>query len=107
MFGLSLILALARATLLSASVQAAGTTGKIKLLIIEGVSNHDWRHRLAFVKELLAKDGLFDVDVFITPQAADDRAWQTWRPDLSKFDVLLSGYKNLGGKPHWPEEKET
>ena len=29
----------------------ADTTGKIKLLIVEGVSNHDWHHRLALVKD--------------------------------------------------------
>ena len=107
MFGASLTLALAGAMLFSASVQAAGTTGKIKLLIIEGVSNHDWRHRLALVKEIVAKDDSFEVDVSITPQAADDPAWQAWRPDFSKHDVVLSGYNNLGGKPRWPEENET
>jgi type 1 glutamine amidotransferase len=91
---------IAGAMLLSAS--AAEANGKIKLLIIEGVSNHDWKHRLALVKNILAKDGSFDVDVSITPPAADDPAWQTWRPDFSKYDVVLSGYNNLGGKPHWP-----
>ena len=88
----------------SAGALAAGeTTGKIKLLIIEGVSNHDWRHRLALVKDILAKDGSFDVNVSITPATADDPAWQTWRPDFSHCDVVLSGYNNLGGKPRWPE----
>lgn len=94
---------LAGAIALAAATQAADTTGKIKLLIIEGVSNHDWHHRLALVKEILAKDGSFDVEVSVTPQAADDPAWQTWRPDFSKHTVVLSGYNNLGGKPRWPE----
>lgn len=81
---------LAGAIALAAATQAADTTGKIKLLIIEGVSNHDWHHRLALVKEILAKDGSFDVEVSVTPQAADDPAWQTWRPDFSKHTVVLS-----------------
>lgn len=93
---------LAGAIMFSASIQAADTTGKIKLLIIEGVSNHDWRHRFALVKDILAKDGSFDMDLSVTPQTADDPAWQTWRPDFSKYDVVLSGYNNLGGKPRWP-----
>lgn len=92
----------AGAMLFSVSAPAVENTGKIKLLIIEGVSNHDWLHRLALVKDILAKDGSFDVDVSITPQAGDDPAWQTWRPDFSKYDVVLSGYNNLGGKPPWP-----
>jgi len=88
---------------LTPSPRAAEPAGRIKLLIIEGVSNHDWKHRLALVKDLLAKDGSFDVDVSITPQAADDPAWRTWRPDFSKYNVVLSGYNNLGGKALWPE----
>jgi type 1 glutamine amidotransferase len=94
---------LAAAAMLSVSTQAAVTNGKIKLLIVEGVSNHDWRHRLALVQEILANDGSFEVDVSVTPQTADDPAWQSWRPDFSKYDVVLSGYNNLGGKPRWPE----
>jgi type 1 glutamine amidotransferase len=92
------------ATLLNSfSAVASEPTGKIKLLIIEGVSNHDWKHRLALVTNILNKDGSFDVDVSITPPVADDPAWQSWRPDFSKYDVVLSGYNNLGGKPRWPE----
>ncbi len=87
-----------------ASCGAADTPAKIKLLIIEGVSNHDWQHRLALVREILARDGSFAVEVSITPSRADDPAWATWRPDFSKYDVVLSGYNNLGGKPRWPVE---
>ena len=83
---------------------AADDPRKIRLLIIEGVSNHDWKHRLELVQKILARDGSFDVDVSITPSKADDPAWATWRPDFSKYDVVLSGYNNLGGKPGWPVE---
>lgn len=89
--------------LIPLSSHAATTADKVKLLLIEGVSNHDWQHRLALVKDILAKDGSFDVDVSITPQTADDPAWETWRPEFSKYDVVLSGYNNLGGKARWPE----
>src|SRR5215469_12157318 len=85
---------------------AAPSSPKIKLLIVEGVSNHDWHHRLALVKEILARDGSFDVDVSVSPSAAGDPAWDTWRPDFAKYDVVLSGYNNLGGKPGWPAPVE-
>ncbi len=78
-------------------------SGKIRLLIVEGVSNHDWRHRLGLVRQILARDGAFEVDVTVTPSKAGDPAWENWRPDFSKYDVVLSGYNNLGGKPGWPE----
>ncbi len=87
-------------------VAAAEAPPKIKVLVIEGVSNHDWRHRLELVKDILARDGSFDVDVSVAPSVAGDAAWETWRPDFSKYDVVLSGYNNLGGKPRWPAEVE-
>lgn len=83
---------------------AADYPAKIRLLIVEGVSNHDWRHRLELVRQILAREGSFEVEVSITPSRADDPAWATWRPDFSKYDVVLSGYNNLGGKPGWPLE---
>ena len=77
-------------------------SARIKLLIVEGVSNHDWQHRLALVREILAREGSFDVDVSITPSQANDPAWASWHPDFSKYDVVLSAYNNLGGKAQWP-----
>ncbi|HEU5072240.1 MAG TPA: ThuA domain-containing protein [Verrucomicrobiae bacterium] len=95
---------LAGSLLVFFTTMAAKRPAKIKLLIIEGASNHDWQHRLALVREILAHDGSFAVTVSITPSAPDDPAWATWRPDFSKYDVVLSGYNNLGGKPQWPKE---
>jgi uncharacterized protein len=102
MFHFSRTSLLACAILLLSVAQAAESPGKIKVLIVEGVSNHDWGRRISLVREILARDGSFEVDVTVTPQTADDPAWQTWRPDFSRYDVVLSGYNNLGGKPGWP-----
>lgn len=87
-------------------VHAAEPAPKIKLLIIEGISNHDWRRRLALVREILAREGSFAVDVSTTPTTTGDPAWATWQPDFAKHDAVLSGYNNLGGKPPWPAEVE-
>ena len=92
----------------SAFTHAAEPTGKIKVLVIEGASNHDWKHRLALETNILAKDGSFDVDVSIAPAKTSDPAWQMWRPDFSKYDVVLSGYNNyFGGKAPWPAAVQT
>jgi uncharacterized repeat protein (TIGR03806 family) len=77
---------------------------KIKVLIVEGVTNHAWEKRMSIVRAILAKDGSFDVDFTITPSTADDPAWETWRPRFSEYDVVMSGYNNLGGLPSWPQE---
>jgi len=99
-----LLLLLLGSALFPMATKAAEAPAKIKLLIVEGVSNHDWKHRLALVREILARDGSFEVDVTITPSAADDLAWAAWQPNFSKYDVVLSGYNNLGGKARWPQE---
>lgn len=90
--------------LLTAIQSGAATQEKIRVLIVEGVSNHDWRKRLELVRRILDKDGSFAVEVTVTPSKADDPAWADWRPDFSKHDVVLSAYNNLGGKPGWPAE---
>ncbi len=77
---------------------------KIRVLIVEGVTNHAWEKRLNIVRAILAKDGSFDVDFTITPTAAGDPAWDSWRPKFSDYDVVISGYNNLGGLPAWPQE---
>jgi uncharacterized protein len=98
---------IAALVVLAASVLATYADEKpIKLLVVEGISNHDWRHRLEIVRSILARDGSFDVDVSVTPSTAGDPAWETWRPDFSAYDVVLSAYNNLGGKPRWPAEVE-
>ncbi len=100
MKALHLFLAAAGLTLLAAFANA----DPIKVLMVEGVSNHDWRHRANIVRAILAKDGSFDVDITVSPSTAGDPAWAKWRPDFSKYDVVMSGYNNLGGKPPWPAE---
>jgi type 1 glutamine amidotransferase len=101
------------ATCLPLSALAADAPRKIRLLIIEGISNHNWQRRLVMVRDILARDGSFQVDVSITPpdappgappDASDAEAWARWRPDFARYDVVLSAYNNLGGKPGWPVE---
>jgi hypothetical protein len=60
----------ATAFLMSGAAQA----DPIKVLMIEGVSNHDWKHRADIVPPILARDGAFDVDVdvTVTPSSAGD-----------------------------------
>lgn len=79
----------------------------IKVLLVEGVSNHDWEHRADILRAILDADGSFEVDITVSPSSAGDPDWGTWRPDFSAYDVVISGYNNLGGKPDWPAEVKT
>jgi type 1 glutamine amidotransferase len=116
---------------LASSTAEAGAK-KIRVLIIDGQNNHDWRSTTPFMKKELESCGLFTVGVATTPQkptpppepkgnSADDLAkykadlskyadaYAAFRlnppkfePDFSKYDVVLSNYNG----PPWPKEVE-
>jgi uncharacterized protein len=92
------------------SIVVAGERPKISLLIVDGMNNHDWLRATKILREILEGSGRFRVDVFTSPTAnATKEAWDTWRPDFKKYDVVLSNFN--GGHTakgvHWPKDVET
>ena len=74
---------------------------KIDVLIVDGQNNHDWKATTPALKGLLLKAGRFNVDVATAPgRKASKDEWEKFRPDFSKYDVVLSNYT---GTP-WPKE---
>src|SRR5437773_1446265 len=92
---------------------------KIKVLIVDGQNNHNYKAMTPFMKEQLEKSGLFSVDVSTTPPAAPkapknetpeqaaerekktgelQAQWDKWRPNFKAYQVVLSNYN---GEP-WP-----
>ena len=59
--------------------------GKIRVLILSGRNNHDWRSTTPFLKRILEASGRFDVRVTEEPAGIDAA---TLRP----YDVLVSDY---------------
>ena len=81
----------------------------IPLLIVDGQNNHDWATQTKILKEILEPSGLFRVDVTTTPPAkAPAEAWANWRPDFSRYKVVLSnfngGHTTTGTR--WPRNVE-
>jgi Trehalose utilisation len=74
----------------------------IRVLIIDGCSNHDWKRTTLLVRGILQPTGLFDVIVSTAPAKTDDPAYAGWCPDFSKFDVVIQNYNNLSGGAPWP-----
>lgn len=72
----------------------------IKLLIIDGQNNHDWKATTPVLKKALEKTGRFQVDVATTPPAKSPEAdWETFRPKFADYQVVLSNYNG----ELWPE----
>ncbi len=77
---------------------------KIKVLIIDGQNNHNWRATTPVMKKALEDSGRFTVAVSSNLKK-DDKPGEVpdtvpFPPDLSKYDVVLSNYN---GAP-WPAE---
>ena len=86
------------AGILCPTVRAAD---KVRVLIIDGQNNHNWAAMTPPMKATLEKTGRFTVDVATTPTGkATTGDWGKFRPDFSKYDVVLSNYN---GMP-WPDE---
>jgi type 1 glutamine amidotransferase len=82
----------------------AAEAAKIRVLIVDGCSNHDWRLTTRCIRAILEPTGLFDVAVTTTPPTADSPGWDAWRPRFRDYDVVIQTYNDLGGGAPWPAE---
>ena len=89
------------------SAEEMPTQSKIRALIVDGFSNHDWHKTTDFIQATLAATGIFEVEVTTTPADSDDPAWGRWRPKFSGFGVVILNWNNVRRTElRWPEEVE-
>lgn len=102
------------ATSLAGFLPASASAGdrKIRVLIVDGFSNHDWPQTTAMLRGILEQAGDFAVSVSTAPPRTDTAAWAAWRPRFADFDVVMQTCNDNGGngllegvsvKPQWPE----
>lgn len=93
-----LLLALVCFSLLAVSNVFAAD--KLKLLIIDGQNNHNWKATTPILKDFLTGTSKFDVEVATTPPNKSPAGdWEKFNPDFAKFNVVLSNYNG----ELWPE----
>lgn len=77
---------------------------KIRVILIDGQNNHNWRATTPLMKKELESCGRFTVDVASNLGSKETgkspTATVSFPPDLSKYDVLLSNYNGAA----WPQE---
>jgi len=86
---------------------AAARQSKIKVLIVDGFSNHDWRQTTALLRGILEPSGLFEVAVSTAPPTAASPVWEQWRPKFDDYDVVIQTCNDIGGGPSWPPAVQT
>jgi len=73
----------------------------IKVLILDGQNNHKWKETTPVLEEIYGTNEKFTVEVSTTPgKKAPKEDWESWRPDFSKYDVVVSNYNGQ----MWPGE---
>ena len=71
-------------------------SGKIRVLIVDGFSNHDWRQSTLLLRGILDQAGEFEVNVSTMP-ATGSATWASWRPDFTAYDVVIQTCNDNGG----------
>ncbi len=93
--------------LLAQATELAAQPGQgdkpIRVLIIDGFSNHDWSHTTRLVREILQQTHRFTIDVATCPAKPTAPDFASFRPDLFKYDVVLLNCNDLGNGGAWPE----
>jgi hypothetical protein len=91
---------LAASVLLAAPLPA--DQARVRVLIIDGQNNHNWRATTPLLKRELESCGRFAVDVASNVKAGEKSPTETtaFPPDLARYQVVLSNYN---GAP-WPRE---
>jgi len=83
------------ATPATTDAAAAPAVERIRVLIIDGVNNHDWENTTATTRATLEQTGRFTVDVSTSPhKRASREQWDAWRPAFSDYQVVLSNFND-------------
>jgi hypothetical protein len=92
--------------LLAISLRAMPAQAKrLRVLIVDGVNNHDWAAATHAISEILAATALFSVEVSTSPpRGAPPEAWNTWHPDFFRYDVVINNFNggHLEDGIEWP-----
>ena len=78
---------------------AAADEAKLKVLILDGQNNHNWKSTTPVMKAALESCGRFTVEVATSP-AKDTTGYS---PDFKKFDVVVSNYNGA----RWPKDPDA
>jgi type 1 glutamine amidotransferase len=75
----------------------AAQAAPIKVLLIDGQNNHDWKTTSPELKKILEDAGLFTVDVATSPAKGEDIS--TFKPDFAAYQVVVSNYNGTLWSP--------
>ena len=83
----------------------ASGQSRIRVMLLDGQNNHDWRSTTPVLKKVLDETGLFETTVVTAPEIASPD-FGHFKPDFSRYRVVVMNYNNgIDGKaPEWGAE---
>lgn len=81
--------------LVIAMMAAGSIADPVRVLIVDGFSNHDWKHTTGLLRDVLVSSGVFTVEVS-TFGGAD------WNPAFDRYDVVIQNCNDIKGGEAWP-----
>lgn len=75
----------------------------IRVLVVDGFSNHDWARTTSLIRGVLSAAGGFRVEVATCPASPAEAAAAPFRPALGRHDVVLVNCNSLSNGGQWPE----
>jgi type 1 glutamine amidotransferase len=94
-----LILATSCAVVFGWSTAESAEAARVRVLILDGQNNHDWRKTTPVLKQALERSGRFTVTVSTSPAKGSAADWDAWNPKFEEHQVVLSNYNGQD----WPE----
>lgn len=81
------------------TVASSSHADTLKVLIVDGQNNHDWKATTPLVKQELESSGMFQVDVATAPSGVDTSGF---RPNFAAYQAVLSNYNGAD----WPRDTQ-
>src|SRR5688500_8451144 len=75
---------------LALTVSTSAAAEKIRVLIIDGQNNHNWKMITPVLKRILEQPQIFSIDVATSPEAG--KGVEKWSPNFSEYAVVVSNY---------------
>src|SRR5262245_20716256 len=98
----SVAVALAVAGVAALSVTGARGAAPVRVMLLDGANNHDWKATSPVIRKILDEPGMFTTKTV----TVDNAEVSTFKPDWSQFDVVVLNYNTgiTGDAPEWPAE---
>ncbi len=89
------------------SLASATARADIKVLILDGFSNHSVEKTTQKIQDILASDPSFQVSVSTMP-TFDSEEWRRWQPKFAAYDVVIQTCNNIFNRDiSWPDAVKT